>query len=143
LNPRLEEAQTAQRHVFFVDAAHCVFGTFRCCLWSFARLLVRAASGRQRFTVRGAFNALTQELIAVTNTTVVNTETRCALLGKMAAQGLVGPVTLVLDKARCQRNAVVQALAAALGIELLFLPSYSPTLNRIERLWRFRKRASL
>jgi hypothetical protein len=31
-------------------------------------------------------------------------------------------------------------LAKELGIELLFLPSYSPNLNRIERLWRFVKR---
>lgn len=143
MNPRLEEAQTGQRHVFFVDAAHFVFGTFLCCLWSFARLFVRAASGRQRFNVLGAFNALTRELIAVTNTTVVNTETMCELLRKVAAQGLVGPVTLVLDNARYQRNAVVQALADALKIELLFLPSYSPNLNLIERLWRFLKRESL
>jgi transposase len=129
--------------VFFVDAAHFVFGTFLCCLWSFARLFVRAASGRQRFNVLGAFNAITRELTAVTNTTVVNTETMCELLRKIAAQGLVGPVTLVLDNARYQRNAVVQALAASLGIELLFLPSYSPNLNLIERLWRFLKRESL
>jgi transposase len=129
--------------VFFVDAAHFVFGTFLCCLWSFTRLFVRAASGRQRFNVLGAFNAVTRELIAVTNTTVVNTETMCELLRKIAAQGLVGPVTLVLDNARYQRNAVVQALADSLGIELLFLPSYSPNLNLIERLWRFLKRESL
>lgn len=129
--------------MFFVDAAHFVFGTFLCCLWSFARLFVRAASGRQRFNVLGAFNAVTRELIAVTNTTVVNTETMCELLRKIAAQGLVGSVTLVLDNARYQRNAVVQALADSLGIELLFLPSYSPNLNLIERLWRFLKRESL
>ena len=129
--------------MFFVDAAHFVFGTFLCCLWSFARLFVRAASGRQRLNVLGGFNAVTRELIAVTNTTVVNTETMCELLRKIAAQGLVGPVTLVLDNARYQRNAVVQALADSLGIELLFLPSYSPNLNLIERLWRFLKRESL
>ena len=46
LEPRLAEAKAGQRHVFFVDAAHCVFGTFLCCLWSFARIFVRAASGR-------------------------------------------------------------------------------------------------
>jgi transposase len=34
-------------------------------------------------------------------------------------------------------------LAASLGIELLYLPSYSPNLNLIERLWRFLKRESL
>jgi transposase len=143
LNPRLEEAKAGRRHVFFVDAAHFVFGTFLACLWSFTRLFVRAASGRQRFNVLGAFHAVTRELIAVSNTTVVNTETMCELLRKIAAQGLVGPVTLVLDNARYQRNAVVQALADALQIELLFLPSYSPNLNLIERLWRFLKRESL
>jgi hypothetical protein len=77
LKPRLEAAQAGKGHVFFVDAAHFVFGTFLCCLWSFARLYVRAASGRQRFNVLGAWNAVTRQLIAVTNTTVVNTETMC------------------------------------------------------------------
>jgi hypothetical protein len=31
----------------------------------------------------------------------------------------------------------VEPVATELGIELLFLPSYSPNLNLIERLWRF------
>ena len=53
---------------------------------------------------------------------------------------MVGPVTLVLDNARYQRNALVIGLAKELGIELMFLPSYSPNLNLIERLWRFVKR---
>jgi transposase len=143
LKPRLDQAQAGTRQIFFVDAAHFVYGTFLCCLWSFARIFVRAASGRQRFNVLGAWNAVTRELVAVTNTTVVNTETMCELLRKIAALGLTGPITLVLDNARYQRNAVVQALAESLGIELLFLPSYSPNLNLIERLWKFIKRRSM
>jgi transposase len=143
LKPKLDQAQAGGGHVFFVDAAHFVFGTFLCCLWSFARIFVRAASGRQRFNVLGAWNAVTRELVAVTNTTVVNTETMCELLRKIAALGLAGPITLVLDNARYQRNAVVQSLAESLGIELLFLPSYSPNLNLIERLWKFIKRRAL
>jgi hypothetical protein len=134
LTPALDAAAAGKGHVFFVDAAHFVFGTYLCCLWSFVPLFVRAASGRQRFNVLGAWNAITRELISVTNTTVVNTETMCELLQKIAAQGLVGPITLVLDNAKYQRNAIVQELADSLGITLLFLPSYSPNLNLIERL---------
>ncbi len=144
LRPRLDQAIAGQGHLFFVDAAHFVFGTFLCCLWSILRVHVRAAAGRQRFDVLGAWNAVARELITITititNTTVVNTDTMCDLLRAVAARGLAGPVTLLLDNARYQRNAIVMGLAAELKIGLLFLPSYSPNLNLIERLWRFTKR---
>jgi transposase len=143
LRPRLAEAEAGRRHLFFVDAAHGVFGSFLCCLWSFARLFVRAAAGRQRFNILGAFDAVTRELVSVTNTTVVNAETMCELLRQIAGRGLAGPVTLVLDNARYQRCALVQGLAKTLGIELLYLPGYSPNLNLIERLWRLIKREAL
>lgn len=143
LQPALDAARAGNGHVFFVDAAHFVFGTFLGCLWSIARIFVRAASGRQRFNVLGAWNAVTRQLLAVTNTTVVNTDTMCALLRQIAAQNLAGPLTVVLDNARYQRNQVVQNLAADLGIRLLFLPPYSPNLNLIERLWGFAKRQSV
>ena len=143
LMPVLKAAQSGQGHVFFVDAAHFVFGTFVCCLWSFTRLFVRAASGRQRFNVLGAWNAVTREFVSVTNTTVVNTETMSELLRRISGLHLTGAITLVLDNAKYQRNKAVMALAEELGITLLFLPSYSPNLNLIERLWKFTKRRSL
>jgi transposase len=143
LRPKLDEALAGEGHVFFVDASHCVYGTFLCCLWSFARPFVRAASGRQRFNILGAFDAVTRELVSVCNTTVVNKETMGELLRKVAALGLAGPITLVLDNAKYQRNEMVMALAKSLDIGLMFLPSYSPNLNLIERLWRFVKRDAL
>ena len=143
MRPAPDAAGVGTGHVPFVDAAHFVFGTFLGCLWSIARVFVRAASGRQRFDVLGAWDAVTRRLLAVTNTTVANTDTLCQLLRHLAAAGLVGPVTVVLDDARYQRNKVVQALAAELSIRLLYLPSYSPNLNLIERLWGFAKRTAV
>jgi hypothetical protein len=46
LKPKLDAAEAGEGHVFFVDAAHFVLGTYLCCLWSFQRIFIRAASGR-------------------------------------------------------------------------------------------------
>ena len=61
----------------------------------------------------------------------------------VAAASVGVPITLVLDNSRYQKCALVQALASSLGIELLYLPGYSPNLNLIERLWRFVRKQSL
>jgi transposase len=126
--------------VFFVDASHFVLGAFLCCVWCLRRLFIRGASGRQRYSVLGAWNAVTNELVRITTAGTVTSETMCNLLRQIAALGLTGPITLVLDNARYQHCGVVKALAATLHIELQFLPSYSPNLNLIERLWKFVKR---
>ena len=143
LEPLLEETRAGRGQVFFVDAAHFVMGAFLCCVWCWARLLIRGASGRQRYSVLGAWNAVTQELVSITTDTTVSAETMCALLVKIAALGLQGPITLVLDNARYQHCALVMNMAKSLQIHLEFLPSYSPNLNLMERLWKFVKKQVL
>jgi len=112
-------------------------------LWCFARVLVRAPSGRQRFNVLGALHAVTHQLITVTNDRYINATSVCELLEKIAALGLSTPMTVVMDNARYQRCRLVVEKATALGIELLFLPTYSPNLNLIERLWKFVRKECL
>jgi transposase len=143
LEPRLEQARQGRRQVYFVDAAHFVFAPFLGCVWCAARLFVRAASGRKRYNVLGALDAVTHQLVRVTNHDYINAESVCALLRAVAAAAVGLPITLVLDNARYQKCALVQALAESLGIDLLYLPGYSPNLNLIERLWRFVRKESL
>lgn len=114
-------------------------GAFLCYLWSVVRLFLRTPSGRKRFNVLGALDYATKDLVTVTNLTYITAETVCQLLTTLAAQSSGLPITVVLDNARYQRCRLVQDLAASLRIELLFLPSYSPNLNLIERLWKFVK----
>ena len=137
LEPILAEARAGQRAVFFVDAAHFVFGAFVSMVWCFRCCWIKAPAGRKRFNVLGALNAITHEVITVTNTTYINSESVCQLLHRISAQVTALPITLVLDNARYQRYALVQSLAKTLNIDLLFLPAYSPNLNLIERLWKF------
>src|SRR5208282_3874723 len=114
-----------------------------CCVWCRVRLVIRGGSGRKRWSVLGAWNAVTHELVSITTDATVSAETMCALLGKVAASGLQGPITLVLDNARYQHCVLVMDLAKSLNIHLEFLPSYSPNLNLIERLWKFIKKQVL
>jgi transposase len=143
LLPRLEEAKRGQRSVLFVDAAHFVYGPFLGYLWCLVRLFVPGPSGRKRYNVLAALDAVTHRVIRVSNHAYINAQSVCALLRKVAAARLNGPITLVLDNARYQKCELVKTLAASLGIELLYLPSYSPNLNLIERLWKFVKRECL
>ncbi len=129
--------------MLFVDAAHFVYGPFLGFLWCLVRLLVPGPSGRQRYNVLAALNAVSHEVLRVAKHSYINAESVCALLRQVAAAGLPTPITLVLDNARYQRCALVQSLARSLRIELLFLPSYSPNLNPIERLWKFVKKECL
>jgi transposase len=143
LQPRLDEAQAGQRAVFFVDAAHFVLAPFLGFLWCFARVFIPAPAGRQRFNVLAALNAVSHDLVLVSNDTYITAVSVCTLLHQLAALNLTVPITLVLDNARYQRCALVQDLAAMLQIELLYLPTYSPNLNLIERLWKFVKKEAL
>ena len=143
LEPRLVQARAGQRTVFFVDAAHFVLAPFLGFLWSVTRIFLRAPAGRQRFNVLGALNAITHELVTVTNDTYITATEVCLLLQQLAARNLGVPVTVVLDNARYQRCAQVVSLAASLHMELCFLPPSSPNLNLIERLWKFVKKQCL
>ena len=139
----IAEAKAGQRAVFFVDAAHFVLAAFLGYLWSLKRIFIQSPSGRQRFNVLGALNAVTHELITVTNDTYINAASVCELLHKLADLHLDVPITLVLDNARYQKCDLEQTTAKGLNIELCFLPPYSPNLNLIERLWKFVKKECL
>lgn len=143
IQPRLDEAQEGKRVVCFMDAAHFVLSPFLGFLWSVARIFIPAPSGRQRFNVLGALNAITHEMIMVTNDAYINAQSVCLLLEKIAALYLDLPVTIFLDNARYQKCALVLEKAESLNIELCFLPPYSPNLNLIERVWRFVKKKCL
>ena len=143
LKPRLQEASEGKRKVLFVDAAHFVLGAFLGLVWCFARPFVRTPPGRQRYNVLGAVDSHSKELITIRTTNSINAAVVCALLEEIALRFPNQPITLVMDNDRYQHCALVISKAAVLGIELLYLPTYSPNLNLIERLWKLVKKRCL
>jgi len=143
LQPRLQEARQNKRAVLFWDAAHFVHGAFLGYLWCFCRIFIASPSGRKRLNVLGALNAMTNEIITITNQTYINAQIVCDMLLKISCRYVDIPITIVLDNARYQKCEIVRNLANILNIELLYLPSYSPQLNLIERFWKFVKKDCL
>ena len=62
------------------------------------------------------------------------------MIDKLAHQYAGLPIYLFLDNARYQRCKLVQKYAKAIGVNLVFLPPYSPNLNLIERFWKLVKK---
>jgi transposase len=139
----LEEAKQGKRRVYFVDASHFVHAAYLGYVWCFVRCFIKSPSGRKRFNILGALDAITKELITVRNDTYVNAQTVCELLKKIAERNMNIPITIFLDNARYQKCELVQQMAVQLNIALVYLPSYSPNLNLIERFWKFTKKKCL
>jgi len=143
LEPAIEQAQNGKCHLLFLDAAHFILQPFVCALWCVTRMFIKAASGRNRINVLGAVNAITKQIHTLSNTTYISAETIVSFLQQLKEQYGNLPLKIVLDNARYQHCKFVETAAKAMEIELLFLPSYSPNLNIIERLWKFTKKTIL
>ena len=102
-------------------------------------------SGRSRYNVLGVIDAITHNFISVCNTTYINHLSVIELLEKIREihKDSVIPITIFLDNAKYQVCKAVTERATTLNIELMFLPSYSPNLNLIERLWKWVKKDCL
>lgn len=141
---RLIKLATGNRiKLFFIDAAHFVHQPFLGYLYGLKRIFIRASSGRKRFNVLGALEAVTNKVTTVCNETYINAESVCQLLELLAKEYVGEKIYIILDNARYQRCQLVFDTAQQLGIRLFFLPPYSPNLNLIERLWKFTKKKIL
>ena len=128
--------------LLFMDASHFVMGCdFLGYVYARTRRFVKTLtfSGRKRFNVLGALDFVTGKVLTVTNDSYITATQVCEMLRKISAQYAGKAVHLILDNARYQKCQAVRDLALELGIELLYIPPYSPNLNLIERFWKFVK----
>lgn len=141
INKLIYKAQNERCYLFYMDGAHFTLLPLVSMVWSFARIFIKAAPGRDRINVLGALDAISLQVYSVINTTYVNANTVVELLKILSETCKKGiPIYVILDNARYQHCTFVKIWANALGLELVFLPPYSPNLNLIERLWKYVKK---
>lgn len=143
LEPAIEEAKNGECQLLFMDAAHFILEPFICAIWCAVRMFIKAASGRNRINVLGVVNAITKEVITMSNTSYISADTIVEFFKQLKTHYGDIPLKIVLDNARYQHCKFVEEVASKLNITLLFLPSYSPNLNIIERLWKLTRKKVL
>ena len=139
LNPLIAKANKGKVELFFVDASHFVQGGFVGQLWCRVRIFVKTASGRSRYNVLGAINFVSKKMTTITNDAYITSTQVIMLIDKLIAEYPGQAIKLVMDNASYQRCNLVTNYSKNVGVELIFLPSYSPNLNLIERVWKFVK----
>ena len=102
---------------------------------------VKTNSGwRKRVNIFGAINIDTLESVVRTYKTI-DALSVCDVLKKIRAKHSKDVrIHFILDGAGYNRSEDVTDLALELNINLVYLPSYSPNLNPIERLWKLMKK---
>jgi transposase len=140
---------TRRTRRYFVDACHPVWGlelVYACWLLVGQRFLAGMGGGRKRLNILGAYCPDDQEYLDLRLTRDnINGEQFVNLLRLLRA---THPETerfvLYLDRARYYGKPVVKAwLKRHPEFQLEPLPTYSPNLNLIERLWKFLRKKAL
>ena len=128
--------------VVFVDAVHPEHNTLAAYGWikrGQTREL-KTNSGRQRLNLHGAINAETYEITIIESDTVDADSTLNLLSAIEQKYPCASAIKVILDNARYHYSKKVKEYIGTSKIDLVFLPSYSPNLNLIERLWKLFKK---
>jgi transposase len=127
--------------VYFVDGCHPTFNNHIGYGWikTGSRFEIKSQDGRKRINLFGAYNPKENEAFVCEYSTI-NRDSVVDFMTEL--RGLNGDKKLHLigDNARYMHAKLVKEVAKKLNINLVYLPSYSPNLNLIERYWGFLKK---
>jgi transposase len=127
--------------LYFMDGVHPLHNSINACGWieKGSEKYIKSNTGRDRVNINGAYCLQTQEVVIVTADSI-NAQSTIELYKKIEAKHPEKTtIFIVRDNAKYYSNKEVQAYLATSKIVEIPLPTYSPNLNPIERLWLFMK----
>jgi transposase len=135
----LIEQADAEDSFYFSDAVHPQHNTRSSYGWiaSGEEFVVESNTGRDRVNINGVLNAFDVRDVLVRSDARINAQSTIALYEQLQRHKRRGRIYVICDNARYYRSRLVKEWVANSRIIQVFLPSYSPNLNLIERLWKF------
>lgn len=144
MEPFLAEIDVETEVVYFLDAVHPQHNTRPNYAWikRGEDKAIPTNSGRKRLNLHGAMNAHQPEEIFIQEAQTIDGTATITLYEEIVARNLnKKTIYLFTDNASYYLSAQIQDwLKGHPKIVLLHLPTYSPNLNLIERLWKFMRK---
>ena len=136
LTPLLAQAEAGEAVVYFADAAHPTHNTrtTHVLTQTGKERPLLTVSGRERINLNAALNAHAPSQGHLDETDCVNAQHTQRLYEKLLAAHPEGPVYVICDNARYDKNKALTAWLENKRLVQVFLPPYSPNLNLMERL---------
>ena len=129
--------------VYFVDGCHPTYNNHIGYGWirtgATGNFVIKSPTGRERINLLGAYSQKEGESI-VFDYKKLNQHTVVDFLNKLRSLNGDKKIHFICDNASYLHAKLVRAEAEKLNIHIVYLPSYSPNLNLIERYWGFMKK---
>jgi len=141
LRENLEESEK----IYFMDAVHPTHNVMPAYGWikKGKEKGVKSNSGRQRINVNGVYSPNDGEII-VRDDERINSQSTIELLKTIEnMHPELSKIYIIRDNAKYYSSKIVKEYLETSKIEFIALPSYSPNLNLIERLWKLFKKKTL
>ena len=138
---KLKATKDRADEIYFMDGVHPLHNSMLSNGWikKGKEKAVKSNTGRERLNINGACNVENGQVI-IHEDVSVNAQSTILLFDKMQAHQTKGNLFIIADNARYYRSKLVaEYVTKNKRVKLIFLPSYSPNLNIIERLWKFYK----
>lgn len=135
LNQNLAEDEA----IVFIDGVHPQHNTKSSKAWiqKGTEKYIPTNTGRQRININGAYNPNNQDVI-IREDPSINAQSTIKLFEKIQQKyAYKNAIYAIADNAKYYRSKLVKKFLENSKIKLIFLPSYSPNLNLIERLWKY------
>jgi transposase len=129
---------------YYADAMHLVHQNIKEQCWGDPKFppTSETNSSRKRLNILGAYDADSHSLVHSTSEENCDADRVVEFLGKLADENRDSPkIYVVMDNAKYfHAKKVTEWLEKNDRIERIFLPSYAPNLNLIERFWKLAKK---
>ena len=136
---QLKEQKGPHDRIYFMDGAHPNHNAMPAYGWIAKGKTkeIRTNTARKRINLNGAIDVSDFDLVIREDETL-NAQSTIALFKQIEAKNpLAEVIYIIADNAPYHRSTLIKEYLITSKIKIIFLPSYSPNLNLIERLWKF------